>query len=532
MARLDLLNDLLTAQHKAAPAPVSALPFRTFAARTAPTPGYTVPVLPRGDKTLRDYQVAAVETALTFKHVALGHQPGMGKTPIMHAIIAAVSAQGPTVAVVPPSLRVDPWQTLVAEWGWPIRIHVVEGRKAAPLPAGYDLYLVGDSVLAARLVDLQRLAPVCVMGDEAHRYKSPEAARARAWRHLAEGTKEVKSDDGKVSVVPTGIPAPEYVVISTGTIAVNRTNEVFMPIRSLGTAVMRQIAGGTWYTDFRNRWCITETVWTGKKNIEKVTGCVDPEGLNEALRSSCYVRVERAEVGGWPNKGLITRNLSLNGSLKTYRRMADDFLAFVRDTKGRKAAGRAAKAEAVTRLMALWQEAGKAKATAAVEYVTNLLDQGEPVVVFGWHRDVVTNLRDSLGADYRVVTIMGGETSQAKADAVAAFQAGKADVIVANITAGGVGITLDRAAHLVFVQLPWSPGDFVQASDRIYRLTQTRDCLIHVLNAADTVDATMWNVLVEKAAVVDVINSGERGITLPGDETVIDGVLAALGWED
>ena len=492
--------------------------FRAHSDAIAPTPGYRLPVSPQGI-TLYGYQAAAVETILTFRRAIIGFAPGMGKTPTALTAVAALADQGQrTVIVVPPSLRVDPWQREAARLFPGLRVAIVEGTKAAPLP-DVDVVVIGDSVISQRLADVLAWAPNALVVDEAQRHKSRTAKRAKATTEVAE---QVRAAGGTV-------------VLLTGTLAVNNPGEVFQPAVIAGIA--KELSGSANWGDFLTRWCVTETVWTGVRNVLVPSKDQDPQRmaeLHERLRQIAYVRVEREAVLDLPEKVWAVRDLSLNGALATYRRMERDFLAWVAEERGKASHDRAKKAEAITKLMALWAEAGNAKVKAAVEYITSLVEQGEQVVAMAWHKNVVTQLAELLAAEgVTSVQVVGGLSSEAKADAQDTFRAGKADVLIGNITAAGTGLNLDNATQLVFVQLPWSPGDLVQASDRIYRVTQRNACTIHVLNGCDTVDDRMWAVLNAKAEVVDRINTGETGATISVDAaSVTDSVLADYGWGD
>lgn len=489
--------------------------FRPHSDATEPTPGFVLPVAPQGI-TLYGYQVAAVETILTFRRAILGFAPGMGKTPTALTAIAALAAQGQrTIVVVPPSLRIDPWQREAARLFPHLKVAVVEGTKSAPLPDA-DVVVIGDSVIAKRLDDVKAWRPNNLVVDEVQRMKSRTAKRAQAVIELAE----------QVRLLGT-------VVLLTGTLAVNNPGEVYNPAVIAGIA--KDLSGGANWGDFLTRWCVTETVWTGVKNIlvpAKVQDPVRMAELHERLRQVAYVRVERDQVLDMPDKVWAVRDLTLNGELATYRRMERDFISWVLANKGKPSAERATKAEAITKLMALWAEAGSAKVKVAVEYIASLVQQGEQVVTMAWHKDVVAAIAEGLAAEgVSSVQVVGGMTSDDKALAQDAFRSGAADVLIGNITAAGTGLNLENSAHLVFVQLPWSPGDLVQASDRIYRVTQQRNCTIHVVNAGDTVDDHMWAVLNSKAEVVDRINTGRVGETISVDAaSVTDNVLASYGW--
>lgn len=95
------------------------------------------------------------------------------------------------------------------------------------------------------------------------------------------------------------------------------------------------------------------------------------------------------------------------------------------------------------------------------------------------------------------------------------------------IQSAGTGLNLENSANLVFIQLPWSPSEFEQASDRIYRVTQERECTIHTLFTAGTVEEHVMEVLNKKAIVTNAINAGTmaEGST---DDSFVDEVFEMM----
>ena len=75
-------------------------------------------------------------------------------------------------------------------------------------------------------------------------------------------------------------------------------------------------------------------------------------------------------------------------------------------------------------------------------------------------------------------------------------------VMVANLLAGGVGITLTRASEVVFVELDWTPGNNAQAADRVHRIGQTRPVRARFLALANSVDELIVDALALKVAMV------------------------------
>ena len=504
-----IFDSILTAA-AAAPAPVVAATFD--GERLAPSADFTLPVAP-ATKVLYAYQQAAVESILTQRRVLLGLQPGLGKTAIIQAVVAAAAAEGKrSVVVVPPSLRISPWANEFAADYPTLKVSLVKGTKLEAFDAGADVVIVPDSVLAQRLADVEAYAPDCIFVDEAHRFKSRDSKRSKALHAFA-----------------NTLPADAIVCLATGTLVSNRATDVWQPLAITGSANAKAVSRGASYSAFMDAWCETEMVWTGRTHVRVAVGVTDPEGLRAKLVSTCFISVPREAVLDLPARTTAVRSLALNGDATAYRRIEKEFLSWVRETKGDAALQRAAKAEAITKLMALWEQDGLAKVKASTEYVTSLTDQGEQVVVMAHHKSVVLGLYESLLAQgLRVGAIIGGMSSEAKADVVDQFQSGNLDVVIGNIEAAGTGLTLHAACHIVFAQLPWAPGTFGQACDRIYRIGQSRHCTTHILNMAEGVSEHLWAVLASKAETADAINTGTPStIDL---SSVEEQVLSSYGW--
>lgn len=456
-----------------------------------------VPELAPKDIDLRGYQRAAVETILQYNKGILGFAPGLGKTVI--ALTAIANRGGKTVAVVPPSLKMI-WQ-MEAERCFPhLKVVTISGKKSAPIEDG-DLLVVGDSIVSDRVKDIQKWAPDHLIVDEAQRHKNFKAKRAKATLKLSES---IRSHDG-------------IVILLTGTLAVNRADEVWMPASIAGVA--RKITGSADYYAWLNKWCYVDEMpveqWRNKKKVTvwvKIPkGAKNPEGLHEALRSTAYIRVEREDALDMPDKMYAYHALEGEKSkMKEYNSIKNDFTKWLEEQGGEEAVEKAGGAIKLVQLGKLIEAAGLAKLKPSAEYISSLVEEGEQVVVMAHHKSVVRGIQEAL-AELKVDSVLfyGEMTDAEKQESYAKFKAGKVPVFIGNITSAGTGLNLENSAELVFVQLPWSPGDFVQASDRIYRVTQERKCTIHVLSTFGTIDQHVSKVLEEKSKIVDAINAGQ-----------------------
>lgn len=487
--------------------------FVNYSGQVDPSPEFVFAAQPATLKP-RGFQLAAAEAVLRFGRGVIGFAPGMGKTLPAQIVAACAHAEHGhrTVAIVPPTLRIDPWVREFAKEFPNLTIALLEGRKEEALPADADVVIVPDSIVAARAADIIAFGPEVLLVDEAQRFKNRSAKRTK-------GVMDIAAEVAKVE--------HSVICLLTGTLAVNRPDEIWSPVSIAQRATA--LSGGESWTAFMDKWCESETVWTGRTHVRVATAIKDIDALHAKLRETSYIRVERDEVLDMPDKVWAVRNLSLPASqMVTYNRIAREFLSWLQEVAGDAAMLRAAKAETVTKMTALRKASAQAKVKAAAEYVEEIASQGEPVVLMGWHTAAIGGT-DGHGRHHggviaeleerglRVARVVGGMTSAQKTAEVDRFKAGEADVLVGQIVAAGTGLNLENAANLVFMELPWSPGDLTQASDRIYRVTQKRDCTIHVLNTMGTIDEEIWGAINRKAAVVDRINSGEIGATIdPG----------------
>jgi hypothetical protein len=126
------------------------------------------------------------------------------------------------------------------------------------------------------------------------------------------------------------------------------------------------------------------------------------------------------------------------------------------------------------------------------------------------------------------VTISGEANAEERMRAVDRFQSDqKVRLAVCNIIAGGVGITLTAATHVIFQDLDWVPANHLQAEDRAYRLGQTERVTVEYMLADGTLDVFIADLLETKLRLVGIVEADELAIKSVLDELYIK--LSALG---
>ena len=114
----------------------------------------------------------------------------------------------------------------------------------------------------------------------------------------------------------------------------------------------------------------------------------------------------------------------------------------------------------------------------------------------------------------------GGTPVQRREEMVEEFQAGKAPVFLLSLKAGGTGLTLTRATHVLHYDRWWNPAVEDQATDRAYRIGQDKPVQVHRLIAEGTLEDRIAELLEKKRDLAEaVVGSGEGWITeLSNDE--------------
>jgi len=157
------------------------------------------------------------------------------------------------------------------------------------------------------------------------------------------------------------------------------------------------------------------------------------------------------------------------------------------------------------------------KVDRLVELLDEIVDEGQAAVVFSQFASFVPALAVHLSAELGrpVLTLTGADDRKRRADVVAAFSddAGP-PVLLASLKAGGTGLTLVRANHVVHLDRWWNPAVEDQASDRVWRIGQKQKVFVHTLVCPGTLEDRIDTMLAAKRAVASsVVRSTETRVT-------------------
>ena len=146
---------------------------------------------------------------------------------------------------------------------------------------------------------------------------------------------------------------------------------------------------------------------------------------------------------------------------------------------------------------------GQAKAVLAADYTAQLARSVGKVVFFAKHIDVMDTAEATLAKrGITTVSIRGDQTAAFRQSQVDAFNNDPdVSVVVASLTAAGVGINLQAASNVVLAELSWTSAEQTQAIDRVHRIGQQEPVTAWRIIAAQTIDAKIAQLIDSKAGL-------------------------------
>lgn len=393
---------------------------------------------------------------LSRRRAILADQPRVGKT----LPTAAAALENLPALIVCPAIAKTVWEAAFNKLAPNVSVHVVNGKKDAGQLNSADVTIINYDVLQYGVTQVDKYNALVL--DECHRIKNPKAARTKA-AMLA-----MKKIDCVYALSGTPIP--------------NRPIELWPILHGLG------IYRGGWF-DFAARYArLFSAPWgldaSGASNLPELKAMMKPHVLRRKKEDIFKDYKE-------PQVSLITFDLPTDK-----REQSFDADALVANPNA---------LMAFEGLAEIMREAGMRKVQYAADFIDDLLQANEPVVVFAHHKDVVQALQDELKTHKPVIVV--GDTTRLKRDmAIEAFQAGKTKCIIGNIAAMSEGVDLSAADTIVFVECTWSTSALEQASSRVENITKNGIApVIYILTIKASLDHNVLAKVLKKLNVVNQI---------------------------
>lgn len=454
---------------------------------------------------MRAYQSKGVARGLELKKYINGDMPGLGKTLQSVATVEAADLQGeqsfPCLVICPSALKIN-WMREFEQWtgrkaiilndkirsSWHVYHDIGEAdvfitnyeslRKYFVKKYPKDLKTAADIEMDPR-VDLFK----SVIIDEIHKLKNETSQRTKIALRITRGK--------------------NYIIGLTGTPVVNKPIDLYAQL-----AIISRLNRFGGPQGFKARYC------------EGGSGASNLKELNFLLNKNCFFRREKHEVlKDLPSKMRQTIFCQISNA-DEYSKAQNDFRNFLKQNDFTdKEINKKLKSEVIVKITLLLQLSAKGKIEAAQEYIDEILDSGEKIVIFCRHKIIV----DELCKIYlQAVRVTGSENETQKQASVDAFQNNpKTNIIIGSHKAAGVGLTLTASSEVLFLELPWHFADLEQCEDRCHRLGQKSSVRCTSLLGEDTLDQWLYDLIMEKKQIADAVTGAEDIVPV----SVIDNIM-------
>ncbi|MFF0271661.1 DEAD/DEAH box helicase [Kribbella sp. NPDC004536] len=461
--------------------------------------------------TLRDYQRRGVAWMAQLANLGLGgclaDDMGLGKTIQVIALHLQLKGRGPTVVVCPSTLLGN-WEREFERFApdVPTRRYHGPGRTLSDL-APDEVVLTTYGVVRQDHHQLGEIAWGLTVADEAQHAKNPLSRTARALRTLPSATR----------------------IALTGTPVENRLSELW--------SILDWSAPGLLGTLDRFRHDVAVPV--ERFHDEEATARL------ARVTRPFLLRRKKSDPGIAPELPQKTEHdvvVPLTTEQATlYQAVAKETLAKIEEASG--IARRGLVLSLLTQLKQVCNhpaqflhepgplERRSGKLAALDELLDVILAEGESVLIFSQYVEMCRLIEAHLAArQVRTLFLHGGIGVRKRSEMVEQFQAGVAPVFLLSLKAGGVGLTLTRATHVVHYDRWWNPAVEDQATDRAYRIGQDQPVQVHRLVTENTLEDRIATVINSKRDLADaVVGSGEAWLSELSDAELTELVELSTG---
>lgn len=397
----------------------------------------------------RSYQRYAAELYLYGKRILLADQLGLGKT--ISAICTLCDPAVLPALVVCPTHLVRQWAIEINRCLPNLNVHILKTTK----PYAFDPEKPPDVLISTYM-------KLSGWDTTLNGYiKSFIADEIQELRH---------ADTGKYASAKRIAHCCEYRLGLSATPLYNYGGEIYNPLHILDPGAL-----GT-KEEFEREWCRT----SGRHSMLK-----EPRALNAWLTDQkLMLRRTRSDVGRElpPLTRIVHEIDSDTKALGDIQEAAGELARIIMSEGG---AGLTKMQAAGEFDMMVRQATGIAKAPHVADFVHLLLESGEPVVMFAWHRAVYDILAARL-ADHKPVFYTGEESPSQKFQAVQAFVNGETNLIIISLRSGaGIDGLQKRSRIVVIGELDWSPQVIDQCIGRVDR-DQQKDPVTAYILVTDT----------------------------------------------
>ncbi|MCX7593230.1 MAG: DEAD/DEAH box helicase [Fischerella sp.] len=464
------------------------------------------PVSFRGE--LRPYQQRGVAWLTFLERWGLGaclaDDMGLGKTIQFIAFLLHLKEENalekPTLLICPTSVLGN-WEREVKKFAPTLKVLQYHGDKR---PKGkafveaankHDLVITSYALIHRDLKSLQSVAWQGIVLDEAQNIKNAEAKQSQAVRQL-EST---------------------YRIALTGTPVENRLQELWSILDFLNPGYL----GNKQF--FQRRFVIPIEKYGDAASLAQLRSLVQPFILRR-------LKTDREIIQDLPEKQEMNVFCGLSPEqAELYQQVVEQSLAEIETAEGMQRRGMIlallVKLKQICNHPAQYLKKAtlleprlSGKLMRLQEMLEEVLSEGDRALIFTqfaeWGKMLQPYLEQQLGRE--ILFLYGSTSKKQREEMIDRFQHDPQGppIMILSLKAGGVGLNLTRANHVFHFDRWWNPAVENQATDRVFRIGQTRNVQVHKFVCTGTLEEKIHDMIESKKQLAEqVVGAGEEWLT-------------------
>jgi SNF2 family DNA or RNA helicase len=461
---------------------------------------------------LRPYQALGVGWLAFLERWGLGaclaDDMGMGKSIELIAFLLHLqekdSLERPTLLVCPTSVLGN-WEREVRKFGPTLKVLVHHGDKRAKGKAfttaikGKHLIITSYALVFRDAKEIQNIKWQGLVLDEAQNIKNSESKQSKIVREIEASFK----------------------IALTGTPVENRLQELWSILEFLNPGYLGP------RNFFQRRFAIPIEKYGDRESLHTLRSLVRPFILRR-------LKTDKSIIQDLPEKQEMTVFCGLATEQATlYQQIVEMSISELESAEGIQRRGMIlallVKLKQLCNHPALLtakqnpkalvikgQESGKLQ--RLLEMLEEVVAQGDRALIFTqfaeWGKLLKPHLEQHLGRE--ILFLYGGIKQQQREEMIDRFQNDPQGppIMILSLKAGGTGLNLTRATHVFHYDRWWNPAVENQATDRVFRIGQTRNVQVHKFVCTGTLEEKIHDMIESKKALAEqVVSAGENWIT-------------------
>ena len=426
---------------------------------------------------------------------------GLGKTlqviTLLLKVHSAKSSDTPSLVVCPTTL-IGNWVKECAKFAPSLRVSVYHGAERSLKTKGADIVISSYGILRRDLKKFNKHDWNLFIIDEAQNIKNTETQQ----------TKAIKSLKAKNFIAMSGTPVE------------NRLSELWSIFDFINPGYMKSLR------EFNDNFAIPIERYREVEVAEKLKNVSSPFLLRR-------LKTDKTIIKDLPEKVVIDEfNYLSKEQTAIYQNIVEANMAAIESSEGIERKGLIFKL--ITNLKQLCNHPSNytkqkdcdpnlsGKATKLISLLREILINKEKIIIFTQYSEMGDILQEMISKELseQALFFHGGISRKKRDQMVEDFQTKPENkIIIISLKAGGTGLNLTAANHVIHYDLWWNPAVENQATDRAFRIGQTKNVFVHRFISLGTFEEKINDIIKNKQELVNLtVSTGESWISEMSDK--------------